>query len=73
MSITIEVRDGVRVVHLRGPVEDPLTEQVARGSLITPWYGKPSDHDSRHAIRAKDSRDEHGHKQRSPSSQRNRE
>jgi hypothetical protein len=30
MSITIEVRDGVRMVHLRGPAEDPLTEQLAR-------------------------------------------
>jgi hypothetical protein len=30
MSITIEVHNGVRMVHLRGPAEDPLTEQVAQ-------------------------------------------
>jgi hypothetical protein len=30
MSITITVRNGVRIVHLRGPASDPLTERLAK-------------------------------------------
>ena len=30
MSITISIQDGVRMVHLRGPAADPLTEELAR-------------------------------------------
>lgn len=29
MSITITVQQGFRLIHLRGPAEDPLTEKLA--------------------------------------------
>jgi hypothetical protein len=30
MSVSISIQNGVRIVHLRGPAEDPLTEKLAQ-------------------------------------------